>query len=296
LPPNLDSSPPISVLKAIGLIVVATACAAGMNILVKQLTLDLHPYVIGFFRCLFGIVVLLPLLVPRGALTQLKTKRLRLHVLRAALHLITMLSAFFAIGLTPVAKVVAIKFGGPLFASILAILWLRERIHTRRAVALLVGFAGMLVIIQPGSVELEPGVVYAIGSAACWAFMAICIKLLSRTETSIAMTFYLSILTTPMAFLLALNHWQYPTWEQLILLMGMGFLGSFSHLCIAEAYKSADVTVLTPFDFFKLIWVAFLGFLIFDEIPTLWTWVGGAMIFSATVYIAYRERQLRQQA
>jgi drug/metabolite transporter (DMT)-like permease len=283
------------VLKAIGLMVIVTACAAGMNILVKQLTFDLHPYVIGFFRCLFGLIILLPLLIPKGALTQLKTKKLRLHFLRALLHLITMLAAFFAIVSTPVAKVMAIKFGGPLFASILAIIWLRERIHTRRAVALLIGFAGMLIIIQPGAMELEPGVMFATGSAVCWAFMVISIKLLSKTETSISMTVYLSLLATPMAFLLALFHWKFPTWEQLILLIALGFLGSLAHICLAEAYKNADVTVITPLDFLKLVWVAFLGFIIFDEIPAPWTWVGGAMIFSATAYIGYREQQLKKE-
>ena len=222
MPSPPESPRPASVLKAIGLMAFATACAAGMNILVKQLSIDLHPYVIVFFRSLFGLIVLLPLLLRSVGMSQLKTKRLKLHFTRSFFHLVAMLANIFAIGLAPLAKVVAIKFSGPLFASILAIIWLRERIHARRATALLFGFAGMLSIVQPGALSLEPGIAFAVISSASWAFMAISIKFLSRTESSISMTIYMSLMTTALALLLALGHWQQPNLEQFALLLALG--------------------------------------------------------------------------
>ena len=267
----------------------ATGCSSAMNVIIRHLTFSLHPVEIVFFRCLFGLLVLLPIFFRHG-LTPLKTKRHGLHVVRAALQLGGMFSNSLALSFSTVAKVTAIKFSGPLFAVLLAVAFLGEKIRLRRIAATLFGFAGVLVIIRPGYVGLDMGAAMALSSAAAWAMIAIAIKILSRTESSITITLYMSILGTPVAFFFALPFWQNPDWIQLGWMLLLGGLGSLGHYCFAEAFRHGDVSIVSPFEFLKLIWVALLGYIALGELPVIWTWLGGAMIFFSTAYIGYRER------
>jgi drug/metabolite transporter (DMT)-like permease len=282
-----------STLKGVGYMLVATFFAAGMNVMIRHITsLGMHPFEAAFFRVFFGLLVFLPLFMRQG-FAPLRTKRLGLHLFRGGLTTLTMMGTFMALSMTPVAQVVAIKFSGPLFAALIAMIIMGEIMRVRRIVAMIIGFAGTLVIMGPNFTEFDLGTTLALISSIFWAMMFVTVKVLSRTESSITITIYMSLIASPFLAIAAIPYWQMPTLEQLGWLMLLGSTGSLVHVCFAQALKNADVSVISPMDFCKLLWVSLLAFVAFGEIPTTTTWIGAIMIFSSATYIAYRERKVK---
>ncbi len=284
------SSP--AVVRGMALIAVSALCFAAMHGLIRHVTGDLHPFEAAFFRNLFGLLFFLPWFA-RVGLRPLRTGRLRLHALRGGLQVLAMLSFFMALSITPLAEVSALSFSAPLFASLGAIVFLGEKMRLRRWSALIIGFAGALVIIRPGFETIDVGFVLVIFSAALWAGTMLVIKVLARGESSLTITAYMGLFLTPLSFLPALFVWQWPSVAQLVLLAAIGGLGSVGHLAMAQAFKEAEVSAIMPADFTRLIWATIIGYLAFAELPDLWTWIGGAVIFASTTYIAFREARLK---
>jgi drug/metabolite transporter (DMT)-like permease len=266
--------------------------AIGVNSIVRGLSSDLHPFEMAFFRCVFGLLVLAPMIFRHG-LEPFKTQRLGLHALRGVLQGAVLLMFFLALSLIPMATVQALFFTSPLFATILALVFLGEAIRARRITALAVGFAGVLVVLRPGFGALDPGALLMLAAAATWGSAMIVIKILSRTESSLTATLYPTLFVTPIAFIAALPYWRAPTFEELGWMALLGTFATLSHLCLAQAFKEAEVTAIMPVDFTKLVWAALAGYLLFAEVPGLSIWLGGAMIFSAVTYIAFREHRLK---
>ncbi len=265
--------------------------ATGVNAIVRGLSSDLHPFEMAFFRCVFGLLVLAPMIFRHG-LEPFKTQRLGLHALRGVLQGAVLLMFFMALSMIPMATVQALFFTSPLFATLLALVFLGEAIRARRITALAVGFAGVLVVLRPGFGALDLGALLMLASAATWGSAIIVIKVLSRTESSLTATLYPTLFVTPIALIAALPYWRAPTIEELGWMALLGTFATLSHLCLAQAFKEAEVTAIMPVDFTKLIWAALAGYLLFAEVPDLSIWLGGAMIFSAVTYIAIREHRL----
>lgn len=263
---------------------------------IKALSTDLHPFQIGFFRCAIGFLVLAPAIWHGGGLSVLRTERLGLHVLRGALNAAGMLLFFWAVSLAPLATVSAINFTAPLFATLLAILLLGERVGARRWSALLVGFLGTLLILRPGAGGLGEGALLALASSFVWAGAMIAIKRLTATDGVLSITAWAALLVGLFSLLPALAVWSWPSWEQWGWLAAIGALGSAVQLCLSRAFALADTSVVLPFDFLKLVWAGLFGLILFAEIPDAWTWIGGSVIFASSIYVAYRERRTGQPA
>ena len=279
-------------LRGMALVVLSGLCVAAMSACVRHISVDLHPMVIGFFRTVFGLLAFAPFLL-RSGLKSLKTRRIGLHAVRGTLNVIGMLSYYMALSLAPLAKVTALGFSAPLFATVLALIVLGETIRARRITALVLGYLGALVILRPGFVALDTGSIYALVSAAAWGLGMIVIKVLSRSESSLTITIYMTLVAMPITLAAAVTVWQTPTLTQMAWLAAIGTLASLANLSVAQAFKDADLTAILPFDFTKLIWASAIGYLVFAEEPSPWTWVGGTIIFAAATYIAFRERQTR---
>lgn len=277
--------------QGIGFMLVAAFLGTAMGAMIRHVSLGMHPFEIVFFRSLFGFLVLAPVFLRYGV-TPLITTRLKGHMGRAAINAASMLLFFLGISMTPLAKASALNFTSPLFITILAVLFLGEKIRARRITALLIGFAGTWIILQPGVVEFDVGAGLVLGAAILGAVTMVLIKTLVRTDSSLTITLYTSLLSVPIALLFALPVWQTPSFEQLGWLAMIGAVGSGVHLCTAQAIRAADVTVVLPADFTKLIWAAAIGYIIFAEVPDAATWFGGTIIFASAGYIAWRERQL----
>jgi drug/metabolite transporter (DMT)-like permease len=278
-------------LRAAGFMLVAAVSAAGMNACARFLSGELHPFEIGFFRCLFGLLVLLPPLLHYG-FVPLRTSQIRLHVIRAMLNVTATLLFFIGLAHTPLAKASALDFSAPLFAAVLAVVFLHERMPLRRFAALLAGVAGVLIVLRPGLGKIDLGALFVLASGATWALTLIIIKVLSRSDSSLTTTIYVGLFTTPLALIAALPVWQTPSLGQLGWLAVTGGLGGLGQLCLAQALRTTDVTLIMPIDFTKLIWASLLGFLVFAELPDIWTWIGGTIIFAAAFYVAATERAI----
>ena len=272
--------------------VVSTMASAAMNGCVRHIGGALDSFEVAFFRVFFGLLVFAPVLVRHG-MANLKTRHLQLHLLRGGLQTGAMLQFFTALRFAPLAKVAALQFTTPLFSTVLALIILREAIRLRRITALVVGITGTLIILRPdvGGLDLGSGLV--IGASASWALATIVIKVMSRSESSITITIYGTLVMLPFTLLAALPYWQTPTFEQLAWLAAVGFLASIHNLGVAQAFRDAEVTAVMPFEFSKLVWSAIVGYLFFAEVPVVWTWIGALIIFASATYIAYRESRMR---
>ena len=160
----------------------------------------------------------------RGA-NPLRTNKLGLHSLRALLNVIAMLAYFLALTMEPLATIVALSFTAPLFATLGAMLFLKERVSPLRGVALLVGLGGALIILRPWSVTISDGALLLLLSSTLWAGALVVIKVMSRTESAVTIALYASLLQVPFAFVAALFYWQWPTLEQFFVLVGIAVFG-----------------------------------------------------------------------
>ena len=265
-----------------------------MHGLVRFVSEVLPPFQIAFFRNIFGLAFLLPLLM-RSRFAILRTKQIGLHALRGVINMAAMLMFFTALAISPIAKVTALGFTAPIFMAILAVLVLGERFRIYRWSAIFLGFVGMLIILRPGLVAIDTGALLVIGSAALWAVAMIIIKIQSRTESSLTIVAYMGIFLGVFSIAPAVWVWQPFGLQTLGFMVLIGLFGSIAQMAISESLKETDSTALMPFDFLKLIWTAIIGVWFFSEIPDIYTWIGATVIFLSGLFIAIRERSIQRQ-
>ncbi|MEZ5861706.1 MAG: DMT family transporter [Geminicoccaceae bacterium] len=267
--------------------------SSSMNGIVREATTEMHAFEVAFFRNVFGLVALAPMMLKAGLRATLRTKRLHLHAARGLLNAVAMLSFFYAVTVTPLATIAALAFTAPLFAALLAIPFLGERPGWRRWAGLIVGFAGALLIIRPGFTDVGIGVLLILLSSLVWSGALIIIKILARTETSLTITTYAGLFLTPITGAAAWAFWIWPDATGWLMMIAIGILGSITQWSVAQAFHEADATVVLPFDFTKLIWASVIGYVFFGERPDPMTLVGGFVILASITYVAYREHEIR---
>ncbi|MBI1182454.1 MAG: EamA family transporter [Alphaproteobacteria bacterium] len=278
--------------KAVCLSVFATLMFQSMNAVIRHTaSTGIHPFEVAFFRNLFGLAVLTPLLARYG-LKVLYTSRFRLHLLRGVVNVTSMMCFFYAVSVTPLANVASLGFTLPLFVTVYAAVLLKERLRSRRLTALAFGVAGALMIVRPGSDDMNVGTLIVLGGTAVWGMALMIIKVQGRTDSPLTITLWSSIMLTLLSALPAVYVWQTPDHGQLLWLALTGLLGTTGTLAIAQALRMAEASAIMPFDFAKFIWAALLGHLAFGEVPSPWVWAGGTVIFSSTVYLTFREARL----
>ena len=273
--------------------VISAVSFAAAHAGVRELSDEIHPFATAFYRNIFGILLLLPWLV-RDNFAALKTDCLKLHILRGGLNSGFMLGFFFALGLIPIAEATALNFTAPLFVTLLAVIILKERVGWRRWLALFVGFASTLVILQPGVQVISIGAFLVLFASLAWAGSTITLKKLSKSESSLTSTVYLVIILTPVTFVASFPYLYLPNLEQTIWLVEVAATSTIAQYFLSESLKQADANVVVPFDFSRLIWAAVFGFILFGEIPTVWVWLGGILIFASAVYITHRENRIKK--
>ena len=285
---NPPSPRPVSPFIGPAFMLLTAFLSASLSGGIRMATADIHPFEVVFLRNVFGIIVLAPFLLRQG-LTPFRTRRLGLHILRSTLNVGSMLLFFSAVAITPLAKVTSLTFLSPVFATLFAVVILHERVGAARWTAVGLGLLGALIIVRPGIETIDPGTMMTVGAAMFWAVVLIIVKTLSRTDSPITITYYSVTFLTLFSAVPAAMVWTWPHGAQWGWLIFTGIAGTASHLSLAQAFKFADASALMPLDFTKLVWIAAIGFLFFAEVPTLWTWIGGAVILGSTTYISQRE-------
>ena len=286
---------PNHVLIAAGLTVFAALCFAALSAQIKFLSSDLHGFVITFWRNFWGLFFMLPWLYRQG-LGELSWPRIRMFTLRSALSLASMLCGFTALSYLTLANATALSFTAPLFATIMAALVLGETVRRRRWTATLVGFIGVLIVLRPSVSGISFGELLALAGAFLTALVIIVVKQMSRTEPSNAIVAYMVLMLTPMALVVALPFWSWPSLHDWPFVVGMGLAGTVGHVCWTRAISICDASVVVPFDYVRLIFTMLIGIVAFAEQPDRYTLIGSGIIVMAGIYIARREAMLNQRA
>jgi len=292
--PTADDSAKAGNFRGMMWMLAATLLFVFMHAAIRHIANDVDPFEIAFFRNLFGLIFLMPVFLRHG-MAPLRTRNFGMHFLRAILNLINMVAFYFGLGLTPLAEATALNFTAPLFTTLLATVFLGERVRIRRTVALAVGFVGAIVILRPGVDAINPGALFVLFAAVIWGGIMIMIKVMSRTDSSLTITVWVLILMTIMSFPPVLFVWRTPTMVEFGWLVFIAVTGTIGQLMLTQALKEADATSIMPIDFFRLIWAAALGYFLFTEIPDAFTWAGGILIFGSATYITFREKKLQTQ-
>ena len=264
-----------------------------MGVFIKLASSQLHPLEVVFFRNFLALFFLTPWIFHQRA-TVFKSNRKKLYTLRAVFNVVGMAAGFTALTLIPLAEATALSFTAPLFATLGAVLILGEIVHQRRIIAIFFGFVGMLIILRPGIEAVSPGALLAIANAITIAITVLIVKKLTTTEKPITIVAYMALLQTPMALIPALFYWEWPsliTWTWLFCLAGAGTIG---HLMYTKAIQLAEVSQLQPIDFVRLPIIALFGYIVFAEQPSIWVWIGGAVIFLSTAYVTHREATINK--
>ena len=265
-----------------------TGTAAIMVSGLKLLSQDLNPFMIAFYRCLFGVIIMLPFMIYNYP-EAWKTHNIKLQFVRSAINVYSMISWFTAIGTLQLEKAAAIGFTTPLFTTILAIIFLGEVIRIQRITALIVGFIGILVVIRPGYIPFESGALWLLSAAITFSIVIIIVKKLTEKDSSLTTAFYQMAFMVPPTFFIALFFWESININQILLFIFVAIAGFITQFSFAQCLKMAETTFIMPIQFTKLIWLSLIGYFFFMEVPDIWTWIGASIIFSSILFIAYRE-------
>lgn len=252
---------------------------------VRRLSEGLPIAELVLLRALMGIAFMLPWLM-RSGMAGLRTGRPGMYVWRTVTAYSGMLCWFYALAEMTLAGATSLMFTMPLFTILLAGMVLQERVGPHRWLATVAGFAGALVIIRPGIIEVGIASLAALYTAMSYAATNIMTKSLTRTESTNAVVFYNFALMAVIAVIPAAIYWKTPVWEDGLWILAFGILSALAQQCVTRAYAAAPASAVSPFNFLKLPFVAVIGFVMFAELPDGWTWAGAALIIASTWYIA----------
>lgn len=277
----------------IPLIILSVFFSAAMSVLIKLAQQDTNVFTAAFLRFFFGVMVLSPIFI-KTKLNVFKTSHLKVHFLRVLINYPSMLLFFYGINFVTIEKANSLTFIVPFIATILAVIFLKEKIYVYRIFALVLGFIGMLIIIRPGMIEVSYGVYMILISSFLWAVMIIITKILSKDESAITILSYQYLLMFVISFVFALFNWQTPSQETVLYLFLAGLSGTIFHLTLYQAYKLVDVSLVQPYSFLVLVFASILGYFVFDEVPDIYTWIGTSIIFVGIIIISIREMQINK--
>jgi drug/metabolite transporter (DMT)-like permease len=281
--------------RGIALILASTVFLGASDVTAKYLSATLPSVEIAWIRFLVFALIMSPAMLPGSPLYALHSGRPGLQVMRGVALLGS--SLFFISGLRylPIAEASATGFVSPLFVTALSIVFLRESVGMRRWLATAVGLIGVLIILRPGSSAFHPAAFFPIVSALAWACTLIMTRMMSGREHAITTMTYSSIVGVCILSLLVPLVWVAPSWHDILFGIFIGVASTAGQWIVVLAFRYADASVLAPFSYTQLLWVSVLGFMIFGEVPDIWTVTGAAFIVASGLYTAHRERLRRSQ-
>ena len=278
---------------AISLMIISGLFFVLMHSAVKYLSKEVHIFEIAFFRCALVIFVLGPIIIQQGK-TIFKTKQPKMQFLRIITNSVAMLCFFYGISTTPLAQLTTLGFTVPIFATILAVIFMKEKIRLRRTTALIIGFIGTIVVMRP-DISIELGALLIIFSSFLWSICLIFIKKLTQTDSAVTISLYFGIGMIPATFILAFPVMEAIDMRQFTILVFIAITGTLAQTIMNTALKKGELALLLPFDFLRLIWSVLIGYVLFAEEPTFTLWIGGFLIIGSTTYIAWREAKLKNR-
>tara|TARA_E500000178_G_C16950373_1_gene720937 strand:+ start:384 stop:1271 length:888 start_codon:yes stop_codon:yes gene_type:complete len=269
---------------------IASANFVILNTLVKYLSTDYHLFQIIFFRSLFAVIFLIPFVYKDG-IKSLRTHSIKLQLIRSFIAIGGMYLWFYSIANIPLAKATAINFTSPVFGALFAIYILKEKVKKRRVIAIIFSFIGAMIIIRPGLINFDINMITVLIASILMGLAAIFIKKLSMIDHPNSVVLYMPLLITVMSLIPCILNWSSPNYFDFFLFISMGLVAILAHLAITKAFSLSDATYVLIFDYFRLPITAILAFYIFNEVTSLYVWIGGLLIFASSTYIINREKK-----
>jgi drug/metabolite transporter (DMT)-like permease len=280
-------------LKGIAFLMLASFVFTLMALLIKLLGQHLHITQILLVRQI-GMTIMVAPAILRNFPGSLRSERPGLQLIRVLFALVAMLGGFTAIIHMPLADATAIFFAKSFFITIFAVLFLAETVGVYRWSAVLVGFVGVMIMLQPGTENFS---IYGLGSligAAGAAAVMILLRLLSRIDSADTIMTYGALGVGVVMILPGMYFWQQPTATEWVLLVAVSVVSYFAQKCNIFAYKFGEASLLASLDYVRLLWASLFGFLIFDQFPGLSTWIGAALVIAAAIFMIYRETRRKR--
>ena len=264
--------------KAIMLALIASFCAVLMSVFLKLAQEDSNVFTVGFLRFFFGLLLITPIII-QSNFKIYNTINFKLHILRCIINVPMMIFGFAALTYIPLEQIKAIGFLSPILVVILSVIFLGERIYLIRTFSLILGFIGTLIILRPGFIEINIGVYMVLASALLWSCVIIITKFMSKNDSAMTILTFQYTFVTLFTLPLAIIYWNTPSFISLIYTLLAAIVGTVLHLCINNAYKLSDLSIIQPVWFTQLVFASFLGFIIFGSLPDFFTWIGAILVF-----------------
>ena len=283
-------------LRGIGFMLLTGVLFVCVTVIVRHLGTDMAPTQSAFIRYAFGTLMIGHVFFRLGGIGRKPRGVWAMYGARGLVHAAGVSLWFYAMARIPIAEVTALGFTAPIFTTLGAALFLGEKLTVPRIGAVLIGFAGAMVIVRPGLHEINLGTLAQLCAAPLFSMSFLMAKRLTRTESSTAIVAFLSLFVTIALLPAALAVWRTPTLTELGWLFCVAALATGGHVTLTQAFRSADMAVTQPIQFLQLVWAALLGLVIFGEQPEVWTWLGGGMIVVSATWIARHESRIRPVA
>ena len=279
-------------LRGIVLMLLAMAALSVMDAIMKQLVGHYSPIQVAALRGLVSLPFVIAWVYYRErTFATLFRVRWGWHLARGVLAVLMLTSFIYAISGMPLSEAYTLFFVAPLMITALSVPLLKETVDTRRWIAVLVGFGGVLIVLRPGFVEMDLLAIAVLVGATCYALNAISMRILGRTDSTAAMSFWFIAMVAVGAGALALPDWQPVRSSDALWLIGMGATGALGQLLITEAFKCAPVSVIAPFEYSTLFWGVLLDLILWGDLPGPLVFAGAAVIVGSGLYLIHRERQ-----
>ena len=279
---------------AIFLIIISIIFGTLMGTFIKLAQEELNVFTTGFLRFFFGFLIITPYIL-KTKFEVFSTKNLKIHILRSALNLPAMLLGFAALAMLPLEKMTAIHFIVPIIVTILAVIFLKEKIYLYRSIALVMGFLGMLIILRPGIIDISIGIYMALISSLIWSVVIILTKKVSKDDSAITILSHQYVYMSLFSFPLVIYFWDQPSLKTIIFILCAAMSGTILHIALNHAYKLVDVTMTQPYSFLGLVVSSIIGYFVFSDKPDFYTWLGASVIFCGVLLISYRELHLNKE-
>ncbi|MGL5167470.1 MAG: DMT family transporter [Afipia sp.] len=249
----------------------------------REILRELNLFQLMEMRSVIGLFMLYPMIHAHGGLATMRTSRPLAHICRNTVHYGSQYGWFLALTLIPLAQVVAIEFTMPIWTALLAVLFLNERLNAWKILAIVLGLIGVIIIVNPGSAQVSSGQLLMVAVAVGFGASIVLVKSLTRTDSGVAIVFWMLVIQSAIGLLPALYYWQTPSahlWPWILLI---AFCGTYSHYCMAQAMRYADATVVVPMDFLRVPLSATVGWLLYSEQLDAATIAGAALILTGNL-------------
>ena len=262
--------------------------------MIRLLSTQVESVQTAFFRAVISVILLLPMIVA-GRVKPWHSKRIIGHFWRTAMGTGSMVLGFYAVSMLPLADATAIAFSQPLFSVVVAALVLGEKVRWRRWSATVIGFAGVLIMVRPGEGSLQLGALVALANAAAVSISILLVRRLSDSETPLMILTQFAIFSTILLTVPAILVWRWPDLWGWMLAVGIALSATVGQYFWVQAFKAGEMSAVAPFEYMRLPFAVFVGWLIWGEMPVIWTYVGAAIVIASALYIAHREAQLARE-